>query len=93
MAKAGKIDLEKALLDPGAVFASPEQVRDHPKLKRGDKIEILKRWAYDAAEQLVAAEEGMPGFGDDILRRIYLALGELGHGDHGGGRTPTKQGG
>lgn len=93
MAKARKIDLDKALLDPAGVFASPEEVRDHPKLKRDDKIEILKRWAYDAAEQLVAVEEGMRGAGDDTFRRIYLALGALGEADHGGGRTPTKQGG
>jgi hypothetical protein len=74
------------------VFAAPEDVAAHPGLTREQKIEILRLWEYDAAEAEVATEEGMPGGnGDDLLRRILLALdgliGEIDAGDSG----PTKQ--
>ncbi len=51
MAGSGnKIDLKQAQLDPGSVFSSPEQLRDHHALTREQKIDILRRWAYDASE-------------------------------------------
>ncbi|MBR0661964.1 hypothetical protein [Neoroseomonas oryzicola] len=67
-------DIERALLDPAAVFATPEEVRDHRALSREQKIEILQRWEYDAADISVAVEEGMPGAEETLLRRITLAL-------------------
>jgi hypothetical protein len=36
-------DLEKAILAPASVFASPEQVVDSPELTSEQKIEILLR--------------------------------------------------
>ena len=30
--KDGSLDLDKALLDPGSVFSSPEEVRDYREL-------------------------------------------------------------
>lgn len=86
------IDMERALLDPGAVFDAPEEVRDHPGIEHGRKIEILRRWEYDVAEISVAEEEGMPPReGQDLLRRIMLALQQLTGGvdvEHVG---PSKQ--
>lgn len=70
-------DLDRAMLDPSAVFASPEAVRDHAGLSRAQKIEILQRWQYDAADISVAVEEGMPGAEETLLRRITLALQDL----------------
>jgi starvation-inducible DNA-binding protein len=70
-------DLEKAILAPASVFASPEQVVDSPELTSEQKIEILLRWEYDAAEEAVAVEEGMPGRDNDLVRRILVALGKL----------------
>lgn len=67
-------DLDRALLDPPSVFATPEAVVAHPALATAEKIEILKRWAYDAADIAVAVEEGMPGAEEPLLRRITLAL-------------------
>jgi hypothetical protein len=85
------VNLEQALRDPAAVFATPEEVAAHPALTREQKIEILRLWEYDAAEAEVATEEGMPGGDDSLLRGILLALdelgGEIGVGDCG----PTKQ--
>lgn len=71
------IDLDQAMLDPGSVFASPEALLQQDNLSRDQKIEILRRWEYDASEVCVAVEEGMPGGESDLLRRIMLALNQL----------------
>lgn len=88
-----KLNREQARLDPAAVFAGPEEVRDHGELDVDEKIEILKRWAYDDAETNVAREEGMPGdSGDDELQqRIFLALEALGGDAVLEPTGPTKQ--
>ena len=87
------VDLEKARLDPAAVFTTPEELRDHRALSREQKIEILRRWAYDASELAVAEEEGM-GDGEPImLSRVLRVLDALTGGydvEHG---PPTKQDG
>jgi hypothetical protein len=84
------IDYEQALLDPSSVFRRPEDVLTHPALGRDQKIEILRRWTYDASEICVATEEGMPDGNGDLLRRILVALDTLADVDveHLG---PTKQ--
>jgi hypothetical protein len=84
------IDYEQALLDPGSVFVQPDEVLTHPALSRDQKIEILRRWTYDASEVCVATEEGMPNGDGDLLRRILVVLGQLADVDleHTG---PTKQ--
>jgi hypothetical protein len=70
-------DLKKAMLAPALIFGSPEGVLDSPELSKDQKIEILLRWEYDAAEESVALEEGMPGQDSDLLRRILVVLGKL----------------
>lgn len=69
--------LERIMLDPSGVFASPEDVLSDPALSHEQKIEALLRWQYNAAEEAVALEEGMPGNDNDELRRVLLALGQL----------------
>jgi len=71
------IDLDKARLDPAAVFAAPEDVLTCEALSRQQKIDILRRWQYDANEVSVAVEEGMAGDDDDLVRRVLLALSQL----------------
>jgi len=71
-------DLEHALLNPGAVFVSPEQVVQTPQLSRAEKIDILRRWSYDAGELAVAEEEGMAGGEPTLVDRILAALDHLG---------------
>jgi hypothetical protein len=86
-----KVDMDQALLDPGSVFATPEALLLHDGLSKQQKIEILHRWEYDASENCVAVEEGMPDGESDLLRRILLALDRLTGGidvEHVG---PTKQ--
>ncbi|MBR0673717.1 hypothetical protein [Neoroseomonas soli] len=70
-------DFERALMNPAAEFASPEAVLGHALLSDHQKIEILQRWEYDAADISVAVEEGMPGAEETLLRRITLALQQL----------------
>lgn len=84
------IDMAKALVDPGSVFSTPEEVLNHTALSREDKIEILRRWVYDASEVDVSREEGMPGGDGDLLRRILLALERLATIDTEQS-APTKQ--
>lgn len=83
--------LEKAILDPSAVFETPEGVLDDASLTTQQKIDILLRWECNAAEEAVALEEGMPGNDSDALRRVLIALGKLA-GPIDVERTgPTKQ--
>ena len=41
------VDVEKALLDPGLVFKTPQELLANDELSREQKIEILRRWEYD----------------------------------------------
>lgn len=84
-------DLARSLLDPGSVFASPEDLVAHEGISKEQKIEILRRWEYDASEQCVAVEEGMPDGESDLLRRILLALDRLTGGVDVERVGPTKQ--
>jgi hypothetical protein len=77
-------DLERALLDPTAVFKGPEQVLQRADLSGEQKAAILRRWAYDARELEVAQDEGMRDGEPDVLDRILQALAPL--------RTPSTPG-
>jgi len=85
------VDMDQALLDPGSVFATPEAVVLHDGLSKDQKIEILRRWEYDASENCVALEEGMPDGESDLLRRILLALDQLAGSIDVEQVGPTKQ--
>jgi len=43
-------DLDMARLDSGSVFSSTEELLDYRGLTLDQKIEILRRWAYDVSE-------------------------------------------
>jgi hypothetical protein len=47
--------------------------------------------SYDAAEQAVALEEGMPGEDDNLQRRVLMALNQLHRGINVEHTSPTKQ--
>ena len=83
--------LERALLDPPAVFATPEAVLAEAGLSDQQKIEILRRWMNDAASVSVAVEEGMPGNEDALSRRIILALQQIAGPLDREHSSPTKQ--
>lgn len=85
------VNMDQALLDPGSIFKAPEDVLSHAALAREQKIEILRRWEYDAAEMCVAIEEGMPGDESGLLGRILLALNQLTGGVDTERAGPSKQ--
>jgi hypothetical protein len=85
------IDLEKARLDPGSVFGTPRALCDHPGLTREQKIELLRRWAYDASELGVAEEEGMGDGETSLTAQILSALDDLTDGYDTEHSPPTKQ--
>ena len=60
MTTAPAMDLDKALLDPAAVFHAPHDVLHAPGLSPEDKKAILLRWQEDAEALMRATEEGMP---------------------------------
>jgi hypothetical protein len=85
------VDMQRALLDPGSVFATPEALLLHVSLSTQQKIEILSRWEYDASEISVAVEEGMPDGNGDLLHRILFALDQISGGMGTEQTGPTKQ--
>lgn len=87
------INVEKALLDPSSVFATPAEVTNASDLTREQKIEILQRWEYDARELQVAADENMGGDAGGLLSDVLAALHQLGDGANIDDSPPTKQGG
>ncbi len=85
--------LAKAILDPPSIFDMPEDVLTDESLTTSQRIEILRRWEYDACEVSVAEDEGMPARNGEVLKQILQALHML-VGDIDTSETPpTKQGG
>lgn len=88
-----KKSLAKAILDPPSIFGMPEDVLTDESLTTSQRIEILRRWEYDACEVSVAEDEGMPARNGEVLQQILQALQKL-VGDIDTSETPpTKQGG
>ena len=72
------IDVNKAMLDPTMVFNDPKDVVANVELSRDQKIEILRRWEYDARQLEVAEEEaGMAVTQPDMFDRVVQALHAL----------------
>ena len=89
--------MEKALDDARAVFTRPDEVVNASGLTREQKIELLRRWEYDAREIQVADEEGMTAQTSEPqathLDSILKALRDLGAPSTSEKSAPTKQGG
>jgi hypothetical protein len=86
-------DIGKALINPASVFRAPRDVLTAEALSLEQKIEILRRWEYDARELQVAEEENMPGDDNGLFDEILLALHALGAGIDTTHSPPTKHGG
>jgi hypothetical protein len=74
-------------------LASPEAVAACPRLSRGQKIALLRQWAYDSREHQVAEEEGLPNGAGGLLGRVNAALDSLNAAPSDQTPAPTKQGG
>jgi hypothetical protein len=85
------MDIKQALLDPSSVFSAPADVCNSPELTQEQKVEILRRWEYDARELQVAEEESMEGSGGVALDAVLKALHHLGEGANATISPPTKQ--
>ncbi len=73
------IDVAKAMLDPTMVFDDPSDVLAEKDLTLDQKVEILRRWEYDARELEVAEEEaGMAVLQPEMFDRVVQALHKLG---------------
>jgi len=89
-----KDQLAQAMLDPSSVFASPTDIVGDERLASDQKVELLRRWEYDAREMQVADEEGFPAREPgSLLDTIIVALHRLGAGPDIEHSPPTKQGG
>ena len=86
------IDLAHALYDPSAAFGTPDEVLARADLSIDQKIEMLCRWAYDAAELAVAEEEGMGGGEDSNVHAVLSALDTITGGFESQRTAPTKHG-
>ena len=87
------MNLEKALLDPASEFSCPADVCMEISLTRDQKIQILRRWEYDARELEVAEEENMGGGDPDVLDEVLAALHQLNAVIDVEHSPTTKQGG
>ena len=73
------IDVNKAMLDPTMVFEDPKDVVANVELTRDQKIEILRRWEYDARQLEVAEEEaGMAVRRPEMFDLVLQAMHTLG---------------
>ena len=70
-------DLAQARRAPGAVFAGPEAVVGEPQLTLAEKIEILRRWSYDAGEPAFAEADETQGGEPSLTDRILTCLDHL----------------
>lgn len=87
------VDINNALINPSAVFRTPQEALLREDISRDQKIAILRRWEYDARELEVAEEENMTGPEPDILDEILAALHALDAWADTEHSAPTKQGG
>lgn len=70
----GLPDLDRALVNPASVFASPQDVVRHPLLTLDCKREILCRWAWDEYLLDLALADGMPEGEPSRLPEVKAAL-------------------
>lgn len=85
---------QAALRDPASVFGDPQDVLGQAGLSDDEKIEILRRWEYDARELQVMEEESLPSREPaTTLDSVLAALRRLGAGPGTENSPPTKQGG
>jgi len=91
--KLSKADIEQAMITPSAVFDTPAEIVEAERLTRPQKIEVLKRWEFDARALQRATDENMTGGEHPPLDEINEELSKLdpeGSTPDGFGKAPTK---
>jgi hypothetical protein len=70
MVTARPINVERALVDPRAVFQEPVEVLACADLDEAHKRQILECWRQDALELQAADDEAMTGGEEPMLKRV-----------------------
>jgi hypothetical protein len=78
MSKLNGVELKRARLVPSSVFTSPDAVVRSADLSRAQKIQILRRWEFDARRVLDSARAAGSGDVSGLLSQIERALAALG---------------
>jgi len=78
MGKLNGIELKRARLVPSAMFASPDAVVRSADLSPAQKIQILRRWEFDARRSLNGDPVASPGDVTGLLHQVQGALAALG---------------
>jgi hypothetical protein len=81
MVIATPINVERALVDPRAVFKEPIEVLACADLDAAHKRQILECWRQDALELQAAEDEAMSGGEEPMLKRVLDAIRTLGAPD------------
>jgi hypothetical protein len=68
---------EQALVNPTSVFAKPNEVVSTPVFSRKQKIDVLRRWEYDARMIQMRNQEGKVDESEELLAEILESLHEL----------------
>jgi hypothetical protein len=93
-------ELERAVIEPSSVYATPEDVLADSRLDDADKRRVLESWERDARELAVAEEENMAGGEPNRLGAVLEALAKLPAADerprgpatlHGSQPTPSSR--
>jgi hypothetical protein len=83
--------MKKAMLNPESVFNDPQKVVMSEELTNEQKINILRRWEYDAHQMEVAEEEaGMTLKRPEMFDLVVRALHTLGSARDTEHTPPTK---
>jgi hypothetical protein len=69
-----RVNIVRALADPAAFFADPEEIVNHPNLSFEEKRELLHRWAFDAYRIEVVAAEAPRRYEHSRLDEVIDAL-------------------
>jgi hypothetical protein len=77
MGKLNGIELKRARLVPSAMFTSPDAVVRSADLSRAQKIQILRRWEFDARRSLNGDPAASPGDVTGLLHQVQGALAAL----------------
>ncbi len=89
-ARSETFDLQKALLNPAAVFGAPKAIVEDARLTREQKLRLLEQWEHDALSLAVAEGEGMSGGEESMLGRVRLAINAV---KRGGSRARSVRAG
>lgn len=73
----GKVKYEEVLRDPTSSFDVPDEVVVSEEFTTSQKLEILKRWEFDAQRLQESADEAMAGGERSQLAEVQECIRKL----------------